>query len=585
MLMRTLRNLTARLCLTVAVLLGSTGVSIALPICEGSPIEGSLSDTKLWDNCLATLIFTSGSKYVGEWKAGKANGHGTYTIANGDKYDGEFKDGSQSGHGTYTFADGMKYVGEFKNGKKNGQGTISYPKGAKYVGEFKDGKKNGQGVATFSDGGSYVGGFKDGTVSGQGTHTKSNGDKYVGGFKNEQYNGQGTYTFANGSKYVGEFKGDIPNGQGIFIDANGGEYVGEYKGYVPHGQGTFVSASGDKYIGEFKDGKKAGQGIVTFANGGKYVGEFKNDKRSGHGTFTFPDENINKSHTGQWTNGLPNGLGIRIYSNGTTEEGVFENGRFLFMQKVPPVMISGKRPEPSNKSGTSGSGFFVSKLGHIITNQHVVSDCKEVTVGDSALKQVAATVLETDRRNDLALLKISSTVMASAETKSLIQKLGISIEPKSDGSSIPLSSSGLMRAEDVELGEDLLVAGYPYGKVFSDTIKVTKGIVSANRGLGDDTGQFQMDAAVQPGNSGGPIYDDNGNIVGVVVSQLNKMKFAKSVGSIPENVNFGIKASTVRQFLSASGLPTKWSSRTKSMSTKDLAKIAKMQTVMVMCYR
>ena len=175
--------------------------------------------------------------------------------------------------------------------------------------------------------------------------------------------------------------------------------------------------------------------------------------------------------------------------------------------------------------------------------------------------------------------------MASAETKSLIQKLGISIQPKSGDSIIPLSSNGLMRSEDVELGEDLLVAGYPYGKVFSDTIKVTKGIVSANRGLGDDTGQFQMDAAVQPGNSGGPIYDDNGNIVGVVVSQLNKMKFAKSVGSIPENVNFGIKASTVRQFLSASGLPTKWSSRTKSMSTKDLAKIAKMQTVMVMCYR
>ena len=67
-----------------------------------------------------------------------------------------------------------------------------------------------------------------------------------------------------------------------------------------------------------------------------------------------------------------------------------------------------------------------------------------------------------------------------------------------------------------------------YGDIFSDTIKVTKGIVSANRGLGDDTGQFQIDAAVQPGSSGGPIYDENGNIVGVVVSQLNKLKFAKA---------------------------------------------------------
>jgi len=109
-------------------------------------------------------------------------------------------------------------------------------------------------------------------------------------------------------------------------------------------------------------------------------------------------------------------------------------------------------------------------------------------------------------------------------------------------------------------------------------------MVSANRGMGDDTGQFQMDAAVQAGSSGGPIYDENGNIVGVVISQLNKLKVAKAIGSFPENVNFGIKASTVRQFLTSSGLPTKWSKKSKSMSTKDLAKIAKNQTVMVVCH-
>jgi S1-C subfamily serine protease len=219
----------------------------------------------------------------------------------------------------------------------------------------------------------------------------------------------------------------------------------------------------------------------------------------------------------------------------------------------------------------------VSKTGHVITNEHVVRDCNRVTVGDNANKQAPADVIETDRRNDLALLKLSSLDMASAETKSLIKKLGIKI--------MPLAARGLLRSEDVELGEEVLVAGYPYGDIFSNTIKVTRGIVSANRGMGDDSGQFQMDAAVQSGSSGGPIYDENGNIVGVVVAQLDKAKVAKAIGSLPENVNFGIKASTVRQFLTSSGLPSKWSERSEGMSTKQLAKIAEKQTLMVMCHR
>ena len=107
--------------------------------------------------------------------------------------------------------------------------------------------------------------------------------------------------------------------------------------------------------------------------------------------------------------------------------------------------------------------------------------------------------------------------------------------------------------------------------------------MSGKKGMGDDRGQFQMDAAVQKGNSGGPIYDENGNIVGVVVSQLDPLKVAKAIGSLPQNVNFGIKASTVRQFLNSAGIPTKWSNRTQRKSFREVAQIADKQTVMVVC--
>jgi len=250
--------------------------------------------------------------------------------------------------------------------------------------------------------------------------------------------------------------------------------------------------------------------------------------------------------------------------------------RIAELEKKNKELSKPKKQKPLKPKSSSGSGFFISKLGHIITNNHVVNECSTITVGDSIDKQVPAKLLETDKRNDLALLRTTTLKMASAETKSLIQKLSIYI---------PLATGGLMRGNDIELGEDVLVAGFPYGDIFSKNIKVTKGIVSSTTGVGDDSGQFQLDAAVQPGNSGGPIYDKYGNIVGVVVAQLNKLKMAKTIGSFPENVNFGIKASTVKQFLNTSGLPTKWSEKKESMSNQELSKIASKQTVMVVCHR
>jgi S1-C subfamily serine protease len=406
----------------------------------------------------------------------------------------------------------------------------------------------------------------------------------------------GTYTFGPSSKWAGD------------------KYVGEFRDNKMHGQGTYTHADGNKYVGEFRDGKSHGQGIYTYADGTVAEGIWKNNEFQ-YAQKVSPTRTVRKSspppkpdlalakrtqealqvleiYSGKIDGiiGVKTRLAIRGWQtrNGYPATGAIDQTQiakleesaiqYLTKKKSKPKQVA-KRPSPKKSpppsSGSTGSGFFVSKLGHIVTNEHVVRQCGSVTVGDNANKQVKASVLETDKRNDLALLRISSTQMASAETKSLISKLGLKL--------VPLASEGLFKSDDVELGEDVLVAGYPYGELFSNSIKVTKGIVSSNKGMGDDRGQFQMDAAVQPGNSGGPIYDENGNIVGVVVAQLNKLKVAKAIGSMPENVNFGIKASTVRQFLTSAGLPTKWSNRTERKSTKELAQIAKNQTVMVVC--
>ena len=125
-------------------------------------------------------------------------------------------------------------------------------------------------------------------------------------------------------------------------------------------------------------------------------------------------------------------------------------------------------------------------------------------MGDNANKQVPAEIINTDGSNDLALLKLFSLEMASAESKSLIQKLTIEV--------VPLASKGLLRSEDVRRGEKVLVAGYPFGDLISNTMKFTSGIVSATLGAGDDSGRFQLDVAIQPGNSGGPIYDYGGTL-------------------------------------------------------------------------
>ena len=396
-----------------------------------------------------------------------------------------------------------------------------------------------------SDGSKYIGDFKNNKLHGQGTLTLTNGAVYVGAFKNDTLSGQGTFTYPNGTVHVGEYRQNKPNGQGILYYNNGDKFVGVFRKGERHGYGEFTSPTGNGYVGQYKNNKRHGRGTYTYPNGDKYVGEYKHNKRHGEGRM--------------------------IFANGEIKEGDWDNGKLTREKNTKTV-----------KSGGMGSGFFVSQSGHLITNEHVVKGCGNITIRDSSGLKSSVSLIETDRRTDLALLRTHSPASPPSKSQSFINKLAQTLAPI--GSQSLLSPHGLLRPYDAEVGEEVLVAGFPYGALLSDTIKVTKGIVSARTGLADDNNNFQIDAAVQSGNSGGPIYDENGNIIGVVVQRLNKIKMLKVIGSLPENINFGIKASTIRQFLTSAGLPSKWKHHSQRRSTQDLAKIAKSQTVMVVCH-
>ncbi|MDB2423055.1 trypsin-like peptidase domain-containing protein [Paracoccaceae bacterium] len=392
-----------------------------------------------------------------------------------------------------------------------------------------------KGSLTFPNGDKYVGEFKDGEINGQGTYTFASGSKYVGEFKNNNQHGQGTYTFANGNKYVGEFKNNKRNGQGTFTWASGDKYVGESKNSYFNGQGTYTYPNGDKYLGEWSDNKKDGQGTYTFGPksewaGDKYVGEYKDGKKNGQGTYTF--------------------------ANGTVKEGIWKDGDFQYAKKLTPPVPVAKTPTQDDEiiSASSGSGFAVSSDGYVITNHHVIEGCQKVVVHTKG-KELPVTVVTYDPQNDLALLKGD-------------------FRPKTV---FPLSNNR------PELLQDIYVAGFPFGDKFSTSVKVTKGIISSLTGLGNNFSNIQIDAALQSGNSGGPILDDFGNVIGVAVSKLDAKYMFEEFGIIPENTNFGIKSSVVRSVLDSNEVDSPPANQS-AISKSKLGKMISSGTYYISCW-
>jgi TPR repeat protein len=236
---------------------------------------------------------------------------------------------------------------------------------------------------------------------------------------------------------------------------------------------------------------------------------------------------------------------------------------------VQEVASTPPKPDLPAPPGPFGSGFFVSKLGHVITTAQVIKGCISVSVVDSTNRQSKVEIFSMDRENGLVLLKLPLLKMAFSETTDLIRKLGTNL--------VPLAADGMLRAGELEPGEKVIFAGY---RNADNSIGFSGEQARATGEMVGNKEKFLMDGVTPSGKNGGPIYDKYGNIVGVVFSQINN---SKASGSEPENVSFGIKAATIHKFLTASGVSSKWSERSNVISNKQLRVIAEKQALRVMC--
>ena len=141
-----------------------------------------------------------------------------------------------------------------------------------------------------------------------------------------------------------------------------------------------------------------------------------------------------------------------------------------------------------------------------------------------------------------------------------------------------------INTEGAYLGDNILAAGFPLDNDLSESIKVTRGIVSSMSGIGNNYSQYQIDAAVQGGNSGGPLLDDKGTVVGVVVSQIDKVRYLAEENYIPENVNFAVKSQNLDIFLKANSVPLPNKNVFKTYNSREVAKSAENATLKLICY-
>ena len=558
----------------------------ALPQCPSSGV---------WHNCFGAYTFDDGDEYVGEWKEDQLYGHGTYTWANGDKYIGEFRNGRTSYGVQYSALDRLQ--GTYSNGEwcEECEPTANQ---LALVREIDPSL-----ITTVSEEQSTdLAQFLSDANRTQDHYRKCNAWFYSGRFEYDNI------IFENWADVLdrkftrwgrqSDVASELSHLCAPFLDSTGLVWIapsrvddsGEERqrsttlpscpasGYFDNCFGTYTSDDGNKYVGEWKDDKMHGHGTYTFNDGDKYVGEFKENNFDGHGTYTFDDGD---KYVGEWKDDRP-WQGVEYSSSGKVK-GTYSNGeacgdceptasQLALVREIDPSHIVGSddscASEPDSaacektRSGSesksrligTGTGFAVNP-DYVVTADHVLEGCNEVTIVHSHQETAAQTVAR-DRSNDLGLLRLDKKFLHAAKLRG--------------GSSI-------------RLGERVSNYGYPLFGDISTSATITEGNINNLSGAGNDSTVLQFDAPTQPGNSGGPVLDSSGNVVGVAIEILSK-KYADATGHIAQNVNFAVKSNIVENFLSSNKVSFEKADSTEELKLPDIAEKAETFTVLVGCW-